>query len=332
MNMIKIIIWGVGEIEKEFCNYLNSNVEIIAYVDTNKKEEYYKNKRVYTPDELFECTYLGYDYIVIASVYSNDIYKKIHNYKIEYERLIFLRPFQMMSEIDAQFRGINAMQCIAPDYINIAMRESGVRMGIDSIVHPFCNEYPLYQWDYFRYRTFELIADTINKLPGEVAEAGVFKGFFSKLINSKFPNNKLYLFDSFEGFEHDEALLEKAKGHCNQEFIEIFKDTSADKVIEKMPHKDKCIIKKGFFPESAVGIEEKFKFVSIDFDFENSIYDALEWFYPRMVKGGYIFIHDYNEPTLKGVKKAVVSYEQKYGELIKIPIADKCGTIIVYKL
>ena len=38
MNMIKIIIWGVGEIDKEFCNYLNSNVEIIAYVDTNKKE------------------------------------------------------------------------------------------------------------------------------------------------------------------------------------------------------------------------------------------------------------------------------------------------------
>ena len=42
--------------------------------------------------------------------------------------------------------------------------------------------------DYFRYRTFEFAANEIieNKIGGEIAELGVFRGTFSALINEKF--------------------------------------------------------------------------------------------------------------------------------------------------
>lgn len=46
-------------------------------------------------------------------------------------------------------------------------------------------------------------AQVINSyhLNGCVAEAGVFQGNFAKVINANFPDRKLYLFDTFEGFD-----------------------------------------------------------------------------------------------------------------------------------
>lgn len=330
--MLRILIWGIGEIEREFNRFLKDDAEVVGYVDSYSTEKSHNGIVVYTPREVFgHIDRENYDYIVVASVYTNDIYKVLDQYGIEQDKLIFLRPFQVVDMVDDRLRGLNKLEMIAPEYVDIAKRENGYRMGIDEKADPYTNQYPLYQWDYFRYRTFELIADQIINLPGEVAEAGVFKGFFSRLINSKFPDSKLYMFDSFEGFIEEEAVAEKMSGHCSQKFIEVFKDTSMENVLCRMPHKEKCIIRKGFFPESADGIDEIFKFVSIDFDFEQSIYEALVWFYPKVVDGGYIFIHDYNEPTLAGVKQAVNRYEEENGMLIKIPIADRCGTLIIYK-
>ncbi len=55
-----------------------------------------------------------------------------------------------------------------------------------------------YIFDYFRYRTFELAAREIKnrKVKGNVAEVGVFKGQFSRLINEIFPEKTLYLLNS----------------------------------------------------------------------------------------------------------------------------------------
>ena len=88
---------------------------------------------------------------------------------------------------------------------------------------------------------------------------------------------------------------------------------------------------KGYFPESLNGLEEQFAFVSIDVDFEDSIYDGLTYFYPRLMEGGYIFIHDYNSLKLKGVKRAVERYEAEFGKICKVPIPDINGTVIITK-
>lgn len=66
-------------------------------------------------------------------------------------------------------------------------------------------------------------------------------------------------------------------------------------------------------------------------DFEESIYEGLKYFYPRMSENGYIFILDYNS-SLRGVEKTVDRYETDYEiSLKKTLLCDANGTLVVIK-
>jgi O-methyltransferase len=162
--------------------------------------------------------------------------------------------------------------------------------------------------DYIRLSTLELIANEINtnNITGEVAELGVYKGKFARYINRYFPDRKLFLFDTFKGFDKTDVVSEVQKNLSSGE--QDFSNTSIEQVLSIMPHRDQCIVKEGFFPDTAVGFEEIFAFVSIDADLYDPIYNGLKYFYPRLQKGGYIFVHDYNNDNYPGSKKAVNQY------------------------
>ncbi len=67
-------------------------------------------------------------------------------------------------------------------------------------------------------------------------------------------------------------------------------------------------------------------------DFEQSILAGLRYFYPALEKGGYIFVHDYNNSVCVGVEKAVMRYEQEIGQCIcKVLICDISGTLVITK-
>ena len=70
-----------------------------------------------------------------------------------------------------------------------------------------------YNLDFVRYTTLELCCNEIkrNKVNGNVAELGVYKGDFAKRLNQLFPDKKLYLFDTFEGFDEKDITYRKAK-------------------------------------------------------------------------------------------------------------------------
>lgn len=192
-----------------------------------------------------------------------------------------------------------------------------------------------YQHDYFRFRTFELMVNEIDKLsvPGAAAELGVYRGTFAKLINRKFPGRKLYLFDTFASFDEGEFAGEKELGRCEERFIDSFKNTSVQSVLDIMPAPENCVIRQGLFPGTAAGLEdETYAFVSIDVDLEKSILEGLRYFYPRLNPGGAIFLHDYNNYFLEGVSAAVEAYEAELGEtLMKVPLADEGGTLVIRK-
>jgi O-methyltransferase len=184
--------------------------------------------------------------------------------------------------------------------------------------------------NYIRVSTLELVAQEIaeRKVPGSVAELGVYQGQFAKYINKLFPDRTFYLFDTFEGFDEKDIKVD-----VNQQFskgTQDFSGTSVQSVLDKMEYKDKCIIKKGWFPESLGGLEDTFCFVSLDADLYKPIYDGLEYFYPRLNKGGYIFIHDYNNKGYEGAKAAVREFCEKYS-LSYIPISDTWGSVAISK-
>ena len=113
--------------------------------------------------------------------------------------------------------------------------------------------------------------------------------------------------------------------------VNDYTDTSIDEVMKKMEHPELCIIKKGAFPQSVSEDDEniKFAFVSLDTDLYIPIFEGLKFFYPRLAKGGYIMVHDYN--NVDGVMKAVDDYEMQYGNIHKVPIPDDCGTLVIVK-
>ena len=136
-----------------------------------------------------------------------------------------------------------------------------------------------------------------NQVGGSVAELGVYKGEFASYLNRYFPDKMLYLFDTFEGFdardEHDKDEYESSSP--------MFTDTNVELVLARMHFPDNIIVRKGYFPDTAVGLEDTFCFVSLDTDLYKPILQGLEYFYPRLERGGYIFIHDYDKVNWPGL-------------------------------
>ena len=187
-----------------------------------------------------------------------------------------------------------------------------------------------YNLDFVRYTTLELCANEIkaNNINGNVAELGVYKGEFAKRLNQLFPDKKLYLFDTFEGFNAKDINTEKQKSFSSGE--QDFSDTSVELVLNKMKYPHNCIVKKGYFPESAIGVDDKFCFVSIDADLYEPILSGLQFFYPKLESKGYIFVHDFNNDLYKGAKKAVIDFCNT-NNVGYLPISDSCGTAIIIK-
>jgi len=186
--------------------------------------------------------------------------------------------------------------------------------------------------EYIRASSLELIAREINErgIPGAVAEIGVFRGEFARLINIAFPERRLYLFDTFDGFPETDVNADIQRQYT-EPHRQVFSDTSIRLVLSRMKFRDNCIIKRGVFPESATDCTEKrFAFVSIDADLYNPIYEGLSFFYPKLSAGGYIFVHDYNNREYRGAKQAVRNFCAKQG-ISFFPLSDSSGSAIISK-
>ena len=133
--------------------------------------------------------------------------------------------------------------------------------------------------------------------------------------------SELYLFDTFEGFDKRDISVERNNSY-SEELAGHLNITGEQLVLSKLPHPDMCVILKGYFPETAEGIDEEFCFVNLDFDLYKPILAGLEFFVPRMVRGGVILIHDYFNPGYLGVKEAIKAFEDKCGSLSLFPIGD----------
>lgn len=165
-----------------------------------------------------------------------------------------------------------------------------------------------------------------NNILGSVAEGGVFQGEFAAIINKVFPDKKLYLFDTFEGFDERDIDKESNYSYAKSGDYSI---TSEEMVIKKMLFPEKVIIKKGYFPNTTNGIEDLFCFVNLDFDLYNPTKRGLEWFSNRMVSGGIILVHDYFSSQYLGVKQAVDNFVEGRKDVRIIPIGDTISIAII---
>jgi predicted O-methyltransferase YrrM len=145
------------------------------------------------------------------------------------------------------------------------------------------------------------IARAVTDRPGALAEVGVYKGGSALILAAVKGHSPLHLFDTFEG-------MPKVNPATDGLFQEgQFSDSSLQEVRNLLAGYDGLHFHRGIFPDSAEAVARtglSFKFVHLDVDLYSSTKDALEWFYPKMIRGGIIVSHDYGNVTVPGVKKA----------------------------
>lgn len=160
-----------------------------------------------------------------------------------------------------------------------------------------------------------------EKIQGACAEAGVFEGDFAKHMNALFPDRNLYLFDTFEGFDEKDVAEEEKMGVSEAKSGD-YRAISIDVVIKKMRHPEKVIIRKGYFPDTAIDVTEKFCFINLDLDLYRPTINGLRWAREHMCDGGVILVHDYYSDTFFGPQRAVDEFMKENSIISKYPIGD----------
>lgn len=183
-----------------------------------------------------------------------------------------------------------------------------------------------------RVLNFSFALDIVAKLPaGDYAELGTFRGITASVIwPRKAKGATFHCFDSFTGF--DDRDLNDARLQ-NLAEKKAFANTSLDLVQQRIaggPHPE-LAFHVGFFPETFAGLEEtRFRFVHIDMDLADPIRHALEIFWPRMVDGGIILVHDYKSVRYPMAEETVNSFFAARGITVW-PLSDRLGTAMVIR-
>ena len=166
------------------------------------------------------------------------------------------------------------------------------------------------------------------------AEVGVYRGEFAFSINKYFNKNKLYLFDTFDGFDERDILIEQSEVNSKTLVgFNHFNNVNIDSVLKRMPNPKLITAFKGFFPDTAKELtDEKFIFVNLDVDLYAPTKSGLDFFSKRIDCQGIILIHDYYMSAYPGVKKAVDEFMIENKEKFNLlPIGDDTSVMICLK-
>lgn len=183
--------------------------------------------------------------------------------------------------------------------------------------------------DMARFYFFCLVLDQLDKegIVGDLAELGVYKGATASLLAkiARQLGTTAYLLDTYEGFNRADFT-----GVDAQQTVQ-FTDTSLDSVKKLVGDENVCFVK-GYFPESVAQLPDDAKYcvVHIDCDLYMPMLGALRYFYPRLVPGGFMIMHDYSSLHWDGAERAIDEFFADKVEL-PIPLTDGAGSAVIRK-
>ena len=152
------------------------------------------------------------------------------------------------------------------------------------------------------HRLFSFMSEAkmANLLDGDVAEFGVANGATTMFISLLCPEKTIYAFDTFEGFSPlGDDFFKTSDDNSWSDDTPHWRNWGSDfnwkRTIERLENIHNVVIKKGIFPDTTKGMEDKkFSLVHIDVDIYESTKVGLEYFWDRMVDGGMILIDDFD--------------------------------------
>ena len=188
------------------------------------------------------------------------------------------------------------------------------------------------------YNTVQFLKHTMD-VEGDFAECGAFRGLTSflfcnyiRLANPGFKGEGYHIFDSFEGLSDpkpEDVISSSLYGEMGtyregrgafHGTLEVVRNTLRDyPLIEFHP---------GWIPESLVGIPERqYRFVHLDLDLYEPIKGAIEYFYPRLSRGGVIVIDEYAVPRWPGAKRAVDEFCARHHLITPVSLTTGNGAL-----
>jgi O-methyltransferase len=182
-----------------------------------------------------------------------------------------------------------------------------------------------------RVLMFMHLVDAANTLEeGDYIELGVSRGMTLKLIHSLMDKSRtLYGIDSFKGFDARDIEVEK-QIYTNDWVEGNFWDMSAQGVAQYLDNPANLRLITGWFPDAFAGLEEKrWRFVHIDMDLYQPIKRALEIFWPRLVPGGVLLVHDYGCYGFRA-NVAVDEFTKAVGAF-PVQLPDRWGSVVFRK-
>ena len=315
---MEIYVYGIGCGAGELIDTALPAERVAAFVDETARSEGFLGRPVITPEALAGRKI---DLLIVASRQAERIEAELDALGVDSEKVFYLKNHLVPVERNRSYA--LAEKVLGKDYVNrIRCSERLIRAPLwtekEAITGPEAEN------DYVRLKTLEAICARLAGIPGAAAELGVYRGGFARWINRLLPDRTLYLFDTFAGFDEGESV------GCGEGFVSAHRNTAAERVLSLLPHPERAVVREGFFPATASGLEEeRFTLVSMDVDLEESTLAGLRFFLPRMAAGGYLLLHDYNNPKLPGVRRAVERYEAEAGRLRAVPLCDVNGTLAI---
>lgn len=303
---MEIYVYGTGCGAGELTREALSPARIAAFVETEPTRETFLGRPVISVEALSERTV---DLLIVTAKNAPDL-------PLPAEKVLYLKNHLELHDRNDSYNA--ARKALGDAFVEKLQRQEVL------VRAPLCDDGAFAApGDWVRLKTLQTISRELIDVPGAMAELGVFRGEFAAAMNALLPERRLYLFDTFAGFDPAEDAPEGlAAAHEN---------ASAEAVLRRLPHAERAIIRTGLFPETAAGLDdETFALVSLDADLEESTLAGLRWFVPRMAKGGYLLLHDWNHPGLPGVRAAVERYEAETGIRLRgVPICDITGSLII---
>lgn len=175
-----------------------------------------------------------------------------------------------------------------------------------------------------------------NAISGDLAEVGVFRGQFAKLIHMLMPQKEFYLFDTFAGFDENQLQQESQKykfadDRRNRTYANTSIELVRKTIISDSGGEERLHFVPGLFPDTADQYKDhSFCFVSLDVDLFQPTLDGLEFFYPRLASGGIIMVHDCTNVGYPGAGDGLKEFCKKH-KIGYATLPDWNGSAVITK-
>lgn len=146
----------------------------------------------------------------------------------------------------------------------------------------------------------------------DFAECGCFFGhsthMLARILQARSPHGDPHVFDLFEGLS-EFSNADVSPSHATPETHDKVRRSFAsdyDQVANGLAAFDFVHLYKGWIPERFAEVSDHhFSFVSVDVDLQQPTRDSIEFFFPRLSKGGFMYFDDYGYNVFPGATSAV---------------------------